>query len=107
MNTLILLAIALAGLLLVIGSLIWMALKGWRLAKRSLQVLDHVSEPVGDLMSHLDTLGTSANRLADGGQRVEENLSQLQASLARLQVLIDALEQAAQPYRKLNKYLGR
>jgi hypothetical protein len=95
MNGWILLAIGLVSLVAVLGSVAFVAVTGWRLAK-------HAGRFASDIGSALEpTL-----RGVDAAQTLSDNLARLQTALARLNVLSNAGQEGLAPWRTVRSYLG-
>jgi len=101
-----LLIIALASLAVVVGALVSVGLKGWRLAKHGARVSRRIAPLADGLSRRADELAAAAERLSTDGEQVAANMGRLQASLARLQVVTDAVNEAMEPLLLLTGWLS-
>lgn len=106
MSGIVLLIIGLASLGLVLGMLVWLAFAAWRLVKHGIRVSSRVAPMAAELAGRAGEAERLAERLATNGEAIEAHLASLQVSLARLQILASALEQAARPCWRVGSYLG-
>jgi hypothetical protein len=102
----VLLIVALAGLAVIIAALVYVALKGWRLAKHGAAVSRRIT-PLADGLSHrVDEVTAAAERLSADGESLTQSMSKLQVSLARLQVVMNTLNEAMEPFYLLTGWLA-
>ena len=101
-----LLVVGLCSFAIVVVFAVFLALKAWRLAKRGIRI-SKVAMPLADGLAHrseeLASLGYHIGLKVD---EVALNLEALDASLRRLQILLQALNESLRPYRKVRDYLG-
>jgi len=102
----VLLIIALVSLAFVLAMLVWVGLKGWRLAKHGMAVSRRVSPLVEGLTRRADEASAAAERLSADAEQLNESIARMQVSLARLQVVTGALQDALRPYRLVRSWLG-
>jgi hypothetical protein len=102
----VLLIIALASLALVSAMLAWVGLKGWRLAKHGMAVSGRVTPLVEGLTRRADEAAAAAERLTADGEQLNDSIVRLQGSLARLQVVAQALNDALRPYSLIAGWLS-
>lgn len=101
-----LLIVALVSLAVILGALVHVALKGWRLAKHGVAVSRRIT-PLADGLSHrADELTAAAERLSADGESLTQSVSKLQVSLARLQVVTRAFNDALRPYYVISGWLS-
>ncbi len=106
MNWVALLIIGLASLAVVVGGFAYLGVKAWRLLKRGMRVSRDVAPLADHLSRQAAELTANADRLSADNERLNASLARLRLSVARLQVLIDALSDAAAPFRRIKEYLG-
>ncbi|MBE0528618.1 MAG: hypothetical protein IH629_05390 [Thermoleophilia bacterium] len=102
----VLLIIALASLAIAIGGLVYMGLKGWRLAKRGASISKRVAPLADGLGRRADEVSAAAERLAADGEHLSASITRLQVSLARLQVVVNTATEAMEPYLLLTGWLS-
>ena len=73
-----LLIVALASLAVVIGALVYVGLKGWRLAKHGAAVSRRIAPLADGLSRRADELAAAAERLSADGEQLAANLARLQ-----------------------------
>ena len=101
-----LLIVGLASLAIIIGALVYVALKGWRLAKHGMAVSRRIT-PLADGLSHrTDEIAAAAERLSASGESLTVSISKLQVSLARLQVVAYTVSEAMEPFLLLTGWLA-
>jgi hypothetical protein len=84
----------------------YLALKAWKLAKRGFRISKvalPLAEGLGRRSEDLAKLGYHIGLKVD---QIAINLNELDASVRRLQVLLQAFNDALRPYRKVRNYLG-
>ena len=101
-----LLIVALASLAVVVGALVSVGLKGWRLAKHGAAVSKHIAPLADGLSRRADELSVAAERLSANGEQLVANMARLQASVARLQVVTGAVNEALEPFLLLTGWLS-
>ncbi len=94
----VLLIIALASLTLVIAVLVWLALKGWRLAKHGAAVSQRITPLAEGLARRGDEITAAAERLSVDAEQLSANLARMQRSTTRLQVIAQSVNDAMRPY---------
>ena len=102
----VLLIIALASLAVAIGGIVYMGLKGWRLAKRGASISKRVAPLADDLSRQTAELSAKAEQLQANGEWLEASMARLQTSLARLQVVVATATEAMEPYLLLTGWLS-
>lgn len=102
----VLLIIALASLAIAIGGLVYMGLKGWRLAKRGASISKRVAPLADGLGRRADEVSAAAERLSADGEHLSASITRLQVSLARLQVVVNTATEAMEPYLLLTGWLS-
>lgn len=102
----VLLIIALVSLALVLAMLVWLGLRGWRLAKHGMAVSRRVTPLVDGLTRRAGEAAAAAERLSADGEQLNASIVRMQASLARLQVVAQALSDAVRPYRLVSDWLS-
>jgi hypothetical protein len=102
----VILIVALASLAFVIGVLVWLALKAWRLAKRGAAVAGRVTPLVDGLSRRADEAATAAQRLSTNAEQLGASVARMQHSLARLQVITRTFNDALRPYYILSGWLS-
>jgi hypothetical protein len=102
----VLLIIALVSLAIVVGGFVYLAVKGWRLAKHGMAVSKRVAPLADGLSRRADEVSAAAERLSADGEQVSANIVRLQTSLARLQVVADAVGEALEPFLLLTGWLS-
>jgi hypothetical protein len=106
MSGLVLLIIGLASLALVLAAFAYCGLKAWRVYQHGMTVYGRV-EPLANQLSGWSIVAEAkAQRLADNGAEIAANLERLQASLARFQIIAQALSDSMTPVRRVRRYLG-
>ena len=102
----VLLIVALVSLAVIIGALVYVALKGWRLAKHGMAVSRRIT-PLADGLSHrADEISVAAEHLSADGESLTVSISKLQVSLARLQVVFNTINEAMEPFYLLTGWLA-
>jgi hypothetical protein len=102
----VLLIVALVSLAVIIGALVYVALKGWRLAKHGMAVSRRIT-PLADGLNHrVDEISVAAEHLSADGESLTLSISKLQLSLARLQVVFNTLNEALEPFYLLTGWLA-
>ena len=101
-----LLIVALASLAVVVGALVVVGLKGWRLAKHGDSVSKRMAPLADGLSRRADELTAAAERISANGEQLAANVARLQASAARLQVVADAVNEAMEPFLILTGWLS-
>jgi hypothetical protein len=102
----VILIIALASLAVVVGGLVWLALKAWRLAKHGAAVAGRVTPMVDGLSHRAGEAATAAERLAANAEQLGTNVTRMQLSLARLQVITRSVNEALRPYYVISGWLS-
>jgi hypothetical protein len=102
----VLLIVALVSLAVVVGALVSVALKGWRLAKHGMAVSRRMT-PLADGLTHrADEISVAAERLSADGESLTVSISKLQVSLARLLVVVNTINEAMEPFYLLTGWLA-
>ena len=94
----VLLIVALASLAVVLGALVYVGRKAWRLAKHGAAVSRRVTPLVDGLTRRADEAAAAAERLSADGEQLSANLLRMQRSIARLQVIAQTFNDALRPY---------
>ena len=94
----VLLIVALASLAVVLGALVYVGRKAWRLAKHGAAVSRRVTPLVDGLTRRADEAAAAAERLSADGEQLSANLLRMQHSIARLQVIAQTFNDALRPY---------
>jgi hypothetical protein len=102
----VLLIVALASLAVIIGALVHVGLKGWRLAKHGMAVSKRITPLADGLSRRADEIAAAAERLSSDGESLTASISKLQVSLARLQVVSSTISEAMEPYLLLTGWLA-
>ena len=102
----VILIVALASIAAVIGGLVWLALKAWRLAKHGAAVARRVTPMVDGLSHRAGEAATAAERLSTNAEQLGANVTRMQLSLARLQVIMRSVNDALRPYYILSGWLS-
>ena len=102
----VLLIVALASLAVIIGGLVFVGLKAWRLAKHGAAVSRRVTPLVDGLARRADEAAAAAERLSADGEQLGASLVRMQGSIARLQVIAQTLNDAMRPYYLIAGWLG-
>jgi hypothetical protein len=102
----ILLIIGLASLALVLATLVFVGVRAWRVYQHGMAVYDHVGPLADQLSGWSVVVEAKAQRLADNGAEISANLERLQASIARFQIIAQALSDGMAPVRRARRYLG-
>ncbi len=102
----VLLIIALASAGLVLGMLAWVGLRAWRLARHGMAVSRRVTPLAEVLARRADEVAAAAERLSTDGQQLSASIAGMQRSLARLQVVAQALTDAVRPYALVMSWLS-
>ena len=100
----VLLIVALVGLAVIIGALVYVALKGWRLAKHGMAVSRRITPLVDGLSHRADEISVAAEHLSADGESLTVSISKLQVSLARLQVVTQ--HASTRPWRRTTSSRG-
>jgi len=90
----------------VVGALVSVGLKGWRLAKHGAAVSKHVAPLADGLSRRADEPPAAPERPSADGEQVAANLVRLQATMARLQVVADAVNESLEPFLLLTGWLS-
>jgi hypothetical protein len=106
MNGWILLAIGLVSLVAVLGSVAFVAVTGWRLAKHAGRFASDIGSALEPTLRGVDAAAAKAAGLGDAAQTLSDNLARLQTALARLNVLSNAGQEGLAPWRTVRSYLG-
>ena len=106
MSGLVLLIIGLASLALVLATLAYCGLRAWRVVQRGTSMSRDVGPRADQLSNWSGVIEVKAQRLSEDGTQLAANVARLQASLQRLQIIVQSLNEAAAPYRRLRDYLG-
>jgi hypothetical protein len=106
MSGLVLLIIGLASLGLVLAAFVFLGVRAWRVYRHGMAVYDRVGPLADQLSGWSAVVEAKAQRLADNGAEISANLERLQASLARFQVIAQALSDSMAPVRRVRRYLG-
>ncbi|NLE22508.1 MAG: hypothetical protein GX624_06990 [Actinobacteria bacterium] len=101
----VLLIIALAGVGLVLAMVVRVGLKAWRLARHGMAVSRRLTPLAQGLARRTDEVATAAERLSKDGEQLNASIAALQQSLARLQVMAQALNDAVRPYALVMSWL--
>jgi hypothetical protein len=101
-----LLIVALASLAVIVGGLAYVGLKAWRLAKHGAAVSRRVTPLVDGLTRRADEVTAAAERLSADGEQLNANLVHMQRSRARLQVVMQAFNDAMRPYYLIAGWLS-
>ncbi len=101
-----LLIIALASLAVIVGSLAYVGLKGWRLAKHGMAVSKRITPLADELSRRADEIAAAAQRLSADGTSLTVSIAKLQVSLARLQVISITISEAMEPFLLLTGWLS-
>jgi hypothetical protein len=101
-----LLIVALASLAVIIGALVYVGLKAWRLAKHGAAVSRRVAPLVDGLTRRADEAAAAAERLSADAEQLNANLLRMQRSLARLQVIAQTFNDAMRPYYLIAGWLS-
>ena len=107
MSGLILLAVGLAGLALVLAATVVLGRKAWRVAKHARAVMARVGGRAADVSVRAQRMDLNLSRLQASNAMLQHNLRLLQASAERLHVLAEAWRDATSPYRAVRTFLGR
>jgi uncharacterized protein YoxC len=102
----VLLIIALICIAVVLAFLVWLGMKGWRVAKHAAAVSGRVTPLVEGLGRRSDEITRAADRLSADGQQLATSLERMQRSLARLQVVAAAVRDALRPYLIISGWLS-
>ena len=102
----VLLIVALASLAVIIGALVYVGLKGWRLAKHGMAVSRRITPLADGLSRRADEIAAAAERLSADGESLTVSISKLQVSLARLQVVPTPSTTRWSPYYLLTGWLS-
>jgi hypothetical protein len=102
----VLLIVALVSLAVIVGALVYVALKGWRLAKHGMAVSRRITPLVDGLSHRADEISVAAEHLSADGESLTVSISKLQVSLARLQVVTRTINDALRPYYVLSGWLS-
>jgi hypothetical protein len=102
----VLLIVALISLAVIIGALVHVALKGWRLAKHGMAVSRRISPLAGGLSRRADEISVAAEHLSADGASLSASIARLQVSLARLQVVSNTISEALEPFLLLTGWLA-
>ena len=102
----VILIVALASIAVVIGGLVWIALKAWRLAKHGAAVTGRVTPLVDGLSRRADEAAAAAEHLSGNAQQLGASVTRLQYSLARLQVITLSINDALRPYYIISGWLS-
>jgi hypothetical protein len=102
----VLLIVALVSLAVIIGALVYVALKGWRLAKHGMAVSRRITPIADGLTRRADEIAAAAERLSANGAQLSESIAKMQASLARLQVVTETMSEAMEPFLLLTGWLS-
>ena len=105
-NGLVVLTIGLCSLVVVCVAATYFGIKAWRLAKRGLRVSKVVIPLAEDLARKSEVLVRVTYDLSLNGDQIAVNLEKLDASVHRLQVVLQAFNDSMAPYRKVRDYLG-
>ncbi len=102
----VLLVVALVSLAVVLGALVHVGLKAWRLAKHGAAVSRRVTPLVNGLTRRTDEITAAADRLSADAEQLNANMVRMQRSLARLQVVIQTFNDALRPYYLIAGWLS-
>jgi len=100
---LILLAVVVVGCVAV---LVHLGVRGWRLFTTTRSVQRELLPLVGGLAERADRAASRAAVLGDRGMALSERIAVLQGSVARLTVLVRALQEASAGLNRVRRYLG-
>jgi len=101
-----LLIVAVASLATICGALVYVGLKGWRLAKHGMAVSKRLTPLADGLSRRADEISVAAERLSADGESLTASIAKLQVSLARLQVVTDAIGEVLEPFLLLSGWLS-
>ena len=102
----VLLIVALASLAVIIGALVYVGLKAWRLAKHGTAVSRRVTPLVDGLTRRADEIAAAAERLSADGEQLSANISTHAALPRRLQVIAQTFNDAMRPYYLIAGWLS-
>jgi uncharacterized protein YoxC len=102
----VLLIVALASLAVVLGALVYVGRKAWRLAKHGAAVSRRVTPLVDGLTRRADEITAAADRLSKNAEQLNANMLRMQRSLARLQVVTQTFNDALRPYYLIAGWLS-
>ena len=105
-NGLGLLTVGLISFVIVLIFAAYLAHKAWKLTRRGIRISKvalPLAEGLGRRSEDLTKLGYHIGLKVD---QITINLNELDASVRRLQVLLQAFNDALRPYRKVRDYLG-
>jgi hypothetical protein len=105
-NGLVVLTIGLCSFAVVCVAAAHFGIKAWRLAKRGLRISKVVIPLAEDLARKSEALVRVSYDLGLNGDQIAINLEKLDASMHRLQVVLQAFNDSLAPYRKVRDYLG-
>ena len=103
----VLLFIALLSLVIVLVMLARTGLQTWHVAKHGDEISRRVAPLVSGLQRRSDEITALTQQLSHNAVDLQNNVAAIQRSLARLQVVFQALAEALLPYQRLKDYLGR
>jgi hypothetical protein len=107
MNGLVLLAVGLAGLVLVLAATVVVGLKAWRVVKHARTVTLRVGGSAADLATRAQRMDLNLSQLQANTAVLQHNLRLLQATAERMRVLAEAWREAMSPYRAVRSFLGK
>jgi len=105
MSWYILLIIGLLSLGIIVVGVTYLGLNAWRLLKRGMRMSREIVPLADQLGRKAEVLTVNAEHLQTTGDELNAGLMRLQASMARLQVVLQAFSDAMAPYRRVRRYL--
>jgi hypothetical protein len=88
-----------------IAALVPLGLHAWRLYKTARRTQAELLPLVDGLTQRADEAARQATVLGDKGQVLNEHIAALQGSIARVTVLLQALQDARVPWTRLRRYV--
>jgi hypothetical protein len=107
MNGWMLLVIGLASLGLVVFAFAYLGYCGYRMAKAGIDLARKYGPISGELAKKAALATEQATAAGVSAQEIAATMTRLQASLQRLQIVVEAWQTAVTPYRKVREYFGR
>ena len=102
----VLLIVALVCVAFVLAVVARTGLRAWRLIRHAAAVSRRITPLVDGLTRRGDEIAVAADRLSTDAEQLDESLRRMRRSLARLQVVVTAFNNALRPYLLVSGWLS-